>query len=186
MRIPARGKNQRRRSTTKPRFKKNRSSERAGNRRPIPLSKLSARSNAARDRALHVLAEMRNDPNLSLGQAGRLHGVKPSTVKKYFSSALNRVKGRLRVTKSDRFAATLFIPDAQGNAVAIKTRSAKERTEASQYLRDLGRASRGERGALSSWRGKKLGEVELFTDESELVSIEPALSDFSLYRVFNI
>ena len=152
---------------------------------PLALSTLSTRSSAARERALHVLAEMRNDPNLVLGRAARLHGVKPSTVKKYFGSALKKVRGRLSVTKSDRFKVTLFLPDAQGNSVAIRTRSSKERTEASQYLRDLGRALRGERDALSSWRGKKIAGVELFTDESELISIEPALSEFSLYRVFN-
>jgi hypothetical protein len=151
----------------------------------IRIATLSERSQAARDRALHVLADMRNDPNLLLGQAARLHGVKPGTVKKYFGSALKKVRGRARVTRSDRFTVTLFIPDAEGNSVAIRTRSSKERTEASQYLRDLGRALRGERGALSSWRGKKIGGVELFTDDSALVSIEPALSEFSLYRVFN-
>lgn len=154
-------------------------------RRPIALSTLTTRSNAARDRALHVLAEMRNDPSLLLGQAARLHGVKPSTVTKYFGSVLKKVRGRVRVTKSDRFSVTLFIPDAQGNSIAIKTRSSKERTEASQYLRDLGRALRGKRGALAPWRGKKIAGVELFTDESELVSIEPALSEFNLYRIFN-
>lgn len=95
------------------------------------------------------------------------------------------MRGRVRVTKSDRFSVTLYIPDAHGNSVAIRTRSSKERSEASQYLRDLGRAQRGKRGALTPWRGKKIAGVELFTDESELVSIEPALSEFSLYRVFN-
>jgi hypothetical protein len=128
---------------------------------------------------------MRNDPSLLLGRAARLHGVKPSTVKKYFGSALKKVRGRMRVTKSDRFSVTLFIPDVQGNSVAIRTHSSKERTEASEYLRDLGRALRGHRDALRKWRGKKIAGVELFTDESALVSIEPALSEFSLYRIFN-
>src|SRR5258708_40229413 len=89
--------------------------------RQIALSTLSTRSSAARDRAVHVLAEMRNDPSLLLGQAARLHGVKSSTVKKYFGSALEKVRGRLRVTKSDRFRVTLFLPDTQGNSIAIKT-----------------------------------------------------------------
>jgi hypothetical protein len=128
---------------------------------------------------------MRNDSNLLLGRAARLHGVKPSTVKKYFGSALKKVRGRVRVTKSDRYRKTFQLPDAQGNSVPIRTRSSKERTEASQYLRDLGRALRGKRGALTSWRGKKIAGVELFTDEKALVSIEPALSEFSLYRIFN-
>jgi len=174
-----------RRGSRRPkRYKRSWSSRRKQN-RPIALSSLSTRSNAARDRAVHVLAEMRNDPSLTLGQAAHLHGVKPSTVKKYFGSALKKVRGRVRVAKSDRFSVTLFIPDMQGNSVAIKTRSSRERTEASEYLRDLGRALRGHRGALSKWRGKKIAGIELFTDESALASIEPALSEFSLYRVFN-
>ena len=153
--------------------------------RPLALSTLTTRSNAARDRAVHVLAEMRNNPSLLLGQAARLHGVKPGTVKKYFGRALKKVRGRVRVTKSDRFSVTLYIPDAQGNSVAIRTRSSRERSEASEYLRDLGRALRAHRGALTKWRGKKIGGVELFTDESALVSIEPALYELSLYRIFN-
>jgi hypothetical protein len=139
---------------------------------------------AARDRALHVLAEMRKDPNLLLGRAAQLHGVKPDTVRKYFPSALKRVGGRIRVTKSDRYPETLFLPDAQGNSVPIRTRSFKERSEAGQYLRDIGRALRGDIRALSKWRGKKIAGVELVTDERELAAIEPALSDFSLYRSF--
>src|SRR5437762_1537626 len=95
---------------------------RAGKRSPIPLARLSERSQAARDRALHVLAEMRNDANLLLGHAARLHGVKPDTVRKYFPSALKKVRGRIRVTKNDRYPETLFLPDAQGNSIPIRTR----------------------------------------------------------------
>ncbi len=153
--------------------------------RPIALSRLSKRSTAARDRALHVLAEMRKDPDLLLGHAARLHRVKPDTVRKYFPLALKRVGGRIRVTKTDRYTETLFLPDAQGNSVPIRTRSFKERSEAGQYLRDIGRALRGDIRALSKWRGKKIGGVELLTDERALAAIEPALSDFSLYRIFN-
>jgi hypothetical protein len=157
---------------------------RKGN-RPIALSKLPKRSKAARDRALHVLAEMRNDADLVLRDAARLHGVKPTTVRKYFPSALKKVGGRIRVTKSDRFTETLFIPDALGHSVPIRTRSSKERSDAGQYLRDIGRALRGDIRALSRWHGKKIAGVELVTDVRALAAIEPALSDFSLYRTFS-
>jgi hypothetical protein len=157
---------------------------RKGN-RPIALSKLPKRSQAARDRALHVLADKRHDPSLSLTRAANLQGVKLETVKKYFPSALKKVNGKLQVTKSDRYTATLHIPDRNGNSVAIRTRSSKERSDAGQYLGDIGRALRGDIGALSKWRGKKIAGVELLTDERALVAIEPALSEFSLYRIFN-
>ena len=153
--------------------------------RSIPLARLSERSNVARDRGLHVLAAMRQDSSLSLTHAAKLQGVKPETVKKYFPSALKKSNGKLRATKSDRYTATLYIPDAQGNSIAIKTRSSKEREEAGQYLRDLGRALRGNRNELSKWRGKKIAGVERVTDERAIVAMEPALSDFNLYRSFN-
>lgn len=157
----------------------------ASKRHSIPIALLSARSYIARDRSVHVLAAMRADPSLSLSHAAKLEGVKPETVKKYFPSALKKSKGRLRATKSDRYAVTLYVPDAQGNRVPVKTRSSRDREALGQYLRDLGRYLRGDRDALSRWRGRKVAGVELVTDEASIISIEPALSDFSLYRAFN-
>ncbi len=180
------GQNVREKSRDAPHVRKKRlSSGRTSKRRWIPLSQLSGRSYAARDRALHVLADMRDDSHLSLTHAAKLQGVKPATVKKYFPSALKVSNGRFRATKSDRYTATLYIPDAHGNSIAIKTRSSKEREAAGQYLRDLGRSLRGDRGPLLAWHGKKIAGVELVTDERALAAIEPALSDFSLYRTFN-
>jgi hypothetical protein len=160
-------------------------SKRTGKSSSIPLEQLSARSNAARDRSLHVLATMREDRSLLLSPAAKLHGVKPDTVKKYFSSALKKHKGKFRVTKSDRYPETLYLPDAQGNPVAIATRSSKVRQAAGMYLRDVGRFFRGDRSALRAWQGKKIAGVELVADERAILAIEPALSDFSLYRTFN-
>jgi hypothetical protein len=147
--------------------------------------KLSEISYAARDRALHVLAAMRRDPNLSLTHAARLQGVRPETVKKYFPSALKKANAKFRVTKSDRYTEILYIPDAQGNSVAVKTRSSNEREQLSQYLRDLGRFLRGDRDALSTWQGKKVAGFELLTAGRTITAIETELSDFSLYRAFN-
>ena len=159
-------------------------SGRISKRKPIPLSQLSDRSNAARDRAFHVLAELRHDPRLSLTHAAKLQRVKPETVKKYFPSALTKTDGEFQVTKSDRYTATLYVPDAHGNSVAVKTHSSKDREALGQYLRDLGRYLRGDRSALSAWRGKEIAGVKLVTDRSTILTIEPALSDFSLYRAF--
>jgi hypothetical protein len=49
----------------------------------------------------------------------------------------------------------------------------------------VGRYMRGNRTALSRWHGKRIAGVELVTDGRTLQSIEPALSDFSLYRSLN-
>src|ERR1035441_3511978 len=83
--------------------------------RNLAISKLPQRSQAARDRALHVLSAMRRDPKLSLTHAAKLQGVKAGTVKKYFPSALKESHGKFEATKSDRYAATLHVPDAKGN-----------------------------------------------------------------------
>ena len=146
---------------------------------------LSKRSLSARDRGLHVIAAMRRDPKLSFTRACRLVGVKPETVLAYFSSAFTRSHGQIRVRRSDRFAAVLCVPDANGNPVPVETHSSKEREQLSRYLRDLGRYLRGQRNALAAWHGKKIAGVELLTAGRAIVAIEPALSDFSLYRAFN-
>jgi len=162
-----------------------RRNQRRGGRGNLSVGSLRERSQAARDRALHVLADMRHDPNLSLTHAAKLQGIKPGTVKKYFPSALKEAQRKFQVTKSDRYAATLYVPDVLGNAVAVKTHSSKERERLGRYLRDLGRYLRGNRDALAEWQGKKIAGVELVTDGRTLATIEAALSGFSLYRAFN-
>ena len=153
--------------------------------RLIPLSKLPESSLAARDHSLHVLAAMRRDPRLSLNRAAKLEGVKAETVKKNFPLALRKSGGKFRATESDRYQATLYIPDDHGNPVPIETRSWRVRQQASQYLRDLGRYQRGQKNALAKWHGKKIAGVKLVTAGRTIVAIEPALSGFSLYRAFN-
>jgi len=145
----------------------------------------SARSSASRDAALHVLAALRRDPKLTLAHASKLEGVRPETVKKYFGSALKKVKGEWRVSKSDRFIEVLYVPDAQGNPVPVTTRSSKEREQVSAYLRDVGRYLRGDRKALAKWRGRSIAGVALVTDAHILQATEPALSDFAMYRALN-
>ena len=146
------------------------------------IARLRQRSQAARDRALHVLSTMRRNPRLSFTHAAKLEGVKSGTAKKYLKDALEKHKGRFRVKKRDRISATLYVPNANGNSVPVHTRSSREREQVSQYLRDLGRYLRGNRDALAAWHGKKIGGVELVTAGRVIQTIEPALSDFSVYR----
>ncbi|HLW55556.1 MAG TPA: hypothetical protein VKW06_22195 [Candidatus Angelobacter sp.] len=153
--------------------------------RNIPIARLPERSYDARQRALHVLAAMRHDLKLSLTHAAKLQGVRPETVKKYFPSALKKANGKFQATKTDRYTTTLYVPGADGNEVPVKTRSSREREQLGQYLGDLGRYLGGNRKALSKWHGKKVAGIELVTDKRTLMAIEPALSDFSLYRSFN-
>jgi hypothetical protein len=116
----------------KPNSKKNPRRKRG---QKIAPASLPQRSQLARDRAMHAIAAMRRDAKLSLSHAARLEGVRPSTIKKYFSSSLKRTKGKSRVTNSDRSSATLYVPDAMGNPVPVHTRSSKDRKALSRYLR---------------------------------------------------
>jgi hypothetical protein len=153
--------------------------------RTVSVAGYSKRSQAARERALHVLALMRHDPKQSLTSAAKLEGVKPGTVKRYFSSALKKRKGKFRATKSDRYTVTLYVPDVHGSPVAVKTHSSRERTQLGQYLRDLGRYLRGDANALAAWHGKRVAGVELVTAGRTIEALEPVLSDFSLYKTLN-
>jgi hypothetical protein len=171
----------RRAKHTTPRLKKRASRTRSHG---IEVSKLTLRSQSARDRALHVVAAMRRDPKLRLTAGAKLHGVKAETIRKYFPSELSLSGGQIRVRKSDRYSATIYLPDAHGNSVPIQTRSSRERKQASQYLKDLGRYLRGQKNALAPWHGKQIAGVPLVTAGRTIVAIEPALSEFSLYRTF--
>jgi hypothetical protein len=151
----------------------------------VPLSRLSRRSAEARTRAIHVLAEMRHDEELKLSSTARSFGVKPSVVRKYFGSSFNKVNGRWRVSKSDRFRETMYVPDARGNPVPVPTANNKQRAEVSAFLRDIGRFYRGNKSAMAKWHGKRIAGVELVTASRTLLSIESQLSDFAIYRAFN-
>jgi hypothetical protein len=153
--------------------------------RNLSVSSMPERSLSARNRGLHAIAAMRHDPTLSLSHAAKLQGVKGETIKKYFPSVLRKLNGKFRVARSDRYTATLYIPDAQGNAIPVKTRSSRDREQLGKYLRDLGRYLRGNRDALEKWKGRKVGGVELVTEKRTVIDIEQPLSDFSLYRAFN-
>jgi hypothetical protein len=128
---------------------------------------------------------MRCNPSLSFSRAAKQEGVKPQTVKTYFPSALRKSGGKIIVAKDDRYQATVYLPDKYGNAVPITTRSWKERKQAGEYLRDLGRHLRGKKGVLAKWHDKQIAGVELLTDGRIISAIEPALPGFSLYRAFN-
>jgi hypothetical protein len=152
---------------------------------PVPLGQLARRSAQARTNALHALSEMRRNPNLKLSAAARSFSVKPSVVKKYLGSSLEKVTGHWRVRKSDHFHETMYVPDARGNPVPVHTQNSKERAQVSAFLRDIGRFFRGDKHAVAKWHGKRIAGVELVTASRTLISIEAQLSDFSIYNAFN-
>lgn len=151
----------------------------------LATSHLSARSAAARDRSANAIGAMRRDPKLRLSRAAKRYRVKVATIQEYFGSELIKVNGRFQIRTSRRHSLTVYLPDEHGNPVPLDNPSPKERKQASEYLRDVGRYLGGNGKALSKWRGKKIAGVELVTDGRTLVAMEAPLSEFSLYRALN-
>ena len=162
-----------------------RKQRRSGHPRNLSIGSLPERSQSARDRALHVLAAMRRDPNLSLSHAAKLEGVKAETVKKHSPSCAKEADGKFRVTKSDRNAATLYIPDDHGNSVPIQRVHPKSGSRQATISGIWGVTCAARSASSPQWHGKKIAGVELVTAGRTIVAIEPALSEFSLYRAFN-
>jgi len=148
-------------------------------------SKLSERSFASRDRALHALWDIRRGS--SLAQAARDNGVTIRTIKKYVGSALlqDRPGGRIRATKSDRLVRYVQIPGPFG-PVEIKVRGSKQASDAAKYDAAVSRFLRGDLKALAPWHGKKIGGVELITASSALKGLaQKELLPHSLYRALS-
>ena len=153
--------------------------------RSILPSKLSERSFAARDRALHALADMRRGASTS--EAARDNGVTIRTIKKYVSPALvqDRPGGRLRATKSDRLVRYVQIPGRFG-PIEIKARGSKQASDAAKYDAAVSRYLRGDLKALAPWHGKKIGGVELITAGPALKELaQKELLPHSLYRALS-
>jgi hypothetical protein len=151
----------------------------------ILLSKLSERSFAARDRALHALWDMRRGASPS--QAARDNGVTTRTIKKYVGAALvqDRPGGRLRATKTDRIVRYVLIPGPFG-PVEIRVRGSKQATDAAKYDAAVNRYLRGDLKALAHWHGKKIAGVELITAGPALKSLaQKELLPHSLYRALS-
>ena len=145
-------------------------------------SKLSERSFAARDRALHALADMRH--GTSPTQAARDNGVTVRTIKKYVGRALlqDRPGGRIRATKSDRLVRYVQLPGPFG-PVEIKVRGSQQASDAAKYNAAVNRFLRGDLKALAPWHGKKIAGVGLITAGTALKGLaQKELLPYSLYR----
>ena len=153
--------------------------------RSVPLSRLSQRSSQARTKALHVKAAMLRDPNLSRSQAAKLEKVSVRSVDRYLRSGFEKVAGRWRAVKTDRFRETMYVPDEDGHPVPVHTKSLKERKQVSRLLRDIGRFYRGNPRAVDVWDGKSIAGVRLVTSSQALKKVEAQLSDFAIYSTFN-
>jgi hypothetical protein len=153
--------------------------------RRVPLSHLSDRSFAARDRSIRALWDIRHGASPS--QAARANEVSIRTIRKYVGSALlqDRPGGRIRATKSDRYVRYLEIPGPQG-PIEIAAHGSKEASEVARYKSAVNRFLRGERNALAEWHGKSIAGVDLITAGNTLKNLaDRDLLPYALYRSFN-
>jgi hypothetical protein len=146
---------------------------------------LPARSHAARDRALHALADVRHGSSPS--QAARDNGVTLRTMKKHVGAALvqDRPGGRIRATKTDRLVRYLQISSERG-PIEIQVRGSKQASDAARFNAAVNRYLRGDLDALVPWHGKKIGGVDLITAGSSIKSLaQKELLPLSLYRALS-
>jgi len=155
------------------------------NRAAISASRLSKRSQSARDRALAALRSVRHGATLS--RAAHDNGVTTRTMWRYVGRELiqNRQGGRIRATKSDRLVRHLVIPGPEGPR-EITIRGSRTASEFARYKVAVNRFLRGDRDALAAWHGKKIAGIELITAGNTLKSLaEKGLLPYSLYRSFS-
>jgi hypothetical protein len=140
------------------------------------------RSLAARNRALHALADIRRGSSSS--QAARDNGVSLRTMKRYVGSALfqHRPGARIRATKSDRLVRYVQIPGQYG-PIEIQVRGSKQASDAARFNAAVSRYLRGDLSALTPWHGRRIGGVELITAGPALKGLaQKELLPHSLYR----
>ncbi len=150
--------------------------------RNLVVTKLPERSQAARDRALHALAAIRN--GISISRAARENGVSPRTIERYAGSELvqDRRGKPIRATKSDNLVRYLLIPGPNG-PIEISVHGSKAASKVANYKAAVNRFLRGDRNALADWHGKRIAGVELITDGDVLVDqADKGLLPYALYR----
>lgn len=162
---------------TKPRSKR----RAGGSKRSVSSgSQRSVKSSDARDRALHVLSDMRRDHSLTLTQAARNREVDPRSVRKQLPSAfLKDSSGRIRARVSDRYRQTLHIPSSKpGVLIPVSTRNSRERQLVGQWMDAINAAGRGDFSKIKKFpRRQIVGGVRLATGPRKVQRILNALAE---------
>ena len=154
--------------------------QQAASRRKITM-RVPERSRSARIKALHVLSDLRRDPNLTLTQAAKDREVSRRSIWKHIGSELKRERSgrRIRVTKSDRIHETLNIPSTKPDVlIPIHTKSSKERYQVGEWFASVIEAGRGDFSRLNRFpKGTYIGGVRLPTGAYEVQKILEAMEN---------
>src|SRR5438105_9672467 len=147
--------------------------------RDTSSKRLSDRGQAERTKALHVLSDLRRDPNLTPTQAAKNREISLDAIRKYIGPQLIQEGpgGRIRVTQSDRLQATLNIPsDKPDVLIPIHTSSSKERYLVGEWFASINEASRGDFTRLKQFpKGIVIDGVRLPTEPHEVQRILEAM-----------
>jgi hypothetical protein len=138
---------------------------------------LNIRQTPAYQKALAALARMRRD-NVSLAEATRLEGIKPSTFLRYVGDAVYRSgPGKpWKPTRADQLSAYMTVLTPQGPTRVLVSGSI-ERTRLARYNVALRMWRAGEDGAeeaLKAFRDLTIGGYVLITNPDLLIELEEA------------
>ncbi|PYU67357.1 MAG: hypothetical protein DMG49_19045 [Acidobacteria bacterium] len=146
-----------------------------------PIARLSNRSQSAREKALHVLSDLRRDPNLTLTQAAKNREVSLRSIRKYIGAQLKQERpgGKIRVTASDRLRATLYRPSTKPDVlIPIHAKSSKDRYLVGEWFAAIKEAGRGDFTRLDKFpKGTFVGGVRLPTGHYEVQRILEAMEN---------
>jgi len=155
-------------------------------------ARLSASSRSRRIKALHVLSDLRRDPNLSFTQAAKNREISTRSVRREIRSQLRQERpgGRIRVTASDRIRETMQIPSTRSDVlIAIHTKGSKERYLVGEWIAAIKEAGRGDFARLKRFpRETFIDGVRLPTGRYEVQKILEALetSETPFERVYSL
>lgn len=129
-----------------------------------------SRSEAARNRALAALSDMRRGSSLS--HAARENGVSLRTVQRYVGRALVRDRrgGRVRAAKSDRLIRALIFPASSGD-VPQRIRGSRAATRLSEFFHNRDSLLHRKMPANefeAKWRGVRIAGQEVFADTATI------------------
>lgn len=135
---------------------------------------------APKDKAFHVLSDMRRNPELRFTQAARNREIDPRIVRKLLPSAFQKdSSGRVRARTSDRYRQTLYIPGPKPNLkIEVQTKSSKERQIIGCWMDALNAAGRGDFSKMKKFPRKQvIGGVRLKTGTQEIQRILAAMAE---------
>jgi hypothetical protein len=139
----------------------------------------SARSRSRRIKALHVLSDLRRDPNLGFTQAAKNREITARSVRNEIGPQLKQKYpgGRIRVTTSDRLRATLHIPSAKPDVlIPVHTKSSRERYLVGEWFAAINEAAGGDFDRLNRFSNDAVVDgVRLPTETQEVQEILEAM-----------